>query len=184
MKHIHTFESFLNEGKMSLNKTIPSSTKEYTWVYQIGKDSSKTATEISKKLNDLGILSFVSKTTGDTVAIPTKDIQVAFDKVLSDYDNLKQFAYSDGTKLNKNVVNEGAKKYSVEDFNTGDIVHFKDDEAWIVVQPGMRASNSRRQSDEITLKPYNKVAKDRNVSLPSDFTIDYINTNVSKVEKK
>jgi hypothetical protein len=106
MKHIHTFESFLNESKMGLNSTIKTSTKEYTWVYQTGKDSAKTAIEINKKLNDLGIQSFISKTTGDTVGIPTKDIRDAFDKVLSKYDNLKQFAYSDGTKNDKNVVSE------------------------------------------------------------------------------
>jgi hypothetical protein len=85
--------------------------------------------------------------------------------------------------LNENL-NEGSKLYRVEDFSAGDIVHFKDGEAWLVVQPGMRASNNRKQSDEITMKPSNKLAKDRNVSLPIDFTIDYINTYVEKVEKK
>ena len=91
MKHIPAFEKFINE-KMNLNTVISASDKDYTWIYQTGKDSSKTAKEISKKLNDIGIKSFVSKTTGDTVAIPTKDLQTAFNEVISKYDNIKQFA--------------------------------------------------------------------------------------------
>ena len=106
MKPIQTFESFLNEGKLELNKTIPTSTKQYTWIYQTGKDSSKTAVEINKKLNGMGITSFISKTTGDTIAIPTGDLEKAFDEVISAYDNMKQFAYTDGTKINKKIVNE------------------------------------------------------------------------------
>jgi hypothetical protein len=94
------------EGKLDLNTTIKASTKEYTWVYPTGKDSSKIASEINKKLNDLGIKSFISKTTGDTIAIPTKELKAAFDKVLSNYSNIKQFAYDDGTKNDKSIVNE------------------------------------------------------------------------------
>jgi len=107
MKHIKLYEEFLKEEKMGLNTTIKTSTKDYTWVYQTGKDSSKTAFDINKKLNDLGIPSFISKTTGDTIAIPTKDLETAFDNILSKYDNIKQFAYGDGTKNDKNLINEG-----------------------------------------------------------------------------
>jgi len=99
-------EMGMNEGKMGLNTTIPASTKDYTWVYQVGKKAAKTAIEINKKLNDIGINSFISKTTGDTIGIPTKDLKKAFNEVLSKYDNIKQFAYTDGTKLDKDVVNE------------------------------------------------------------------------------
>jgi hypothetical protein len=108
MKHIKLFEQFvndpvINEGKMTMNNVIKASTKEYTWVYQTGKDSAKTALEINKKLNNMGIRSFISKTTGDTIAIPTKDLKDAFDKVLSKYSDIKQFAYSDGTKVDKKL---------------------------------------------------------------------------------
>ena len=113
----------MSEGKMDLNKTIKASNKDYTWIYQTGKDSKDTAVEISKKLNGLGIKSFVSKTTGDTVAIPTKDLKKAFDEVLSGYDNLKQFAYEDGTKIDKNLVNEGSGS------DVGDKVYFRGDYA-------------------------------------------------------
>jgi len=122
MKHIKVFEQFVNEnnelneakiGKMSLNTTIPASNKDYTWVYQTGKDAQKTAVKISKNLNDMGINSFVSKETGDSIAIPTKDIQKAFDEVLSKYDNMNQFAYSDHTKLNKDIVNESQSDFQV-----------------------------------------------------------------------
>ena len=105
MKHIQTSESYLIETKLGLNTTIKASTKDYTWVYPTGKDSAKIATEINKKLNDMSIKSFISKTTGDTIGIPTKDLKIAFDKVLSSYDNIKQFDYNDGTKVDKNIVN-------------------------------------------------------------------------------
>ena len=102
-----SYESeLIGEGKLELNKSIPTSTKQYTWIYQTGKDSKDTAIEINNKLNNIGIKSFVSKTTGDTVAIPTKDLKKAFDEVLSGYENMKQFTYGDGTKINKSIVNE------------------------------------------------------------------------------
>jgi hypothetical protein len=127
MKHIHTFDEFLIEGKLELNKTVPTSTKQYTWIYQTGKDSSKTAIEISKKLNGMGIASFISKTTGDTIAIPTGDLEKAFDEVISAYDNMKQFAYTDGTKINKKIVNE--QTLAFESFlNEGSVTYKVGDE--------------------------------------------------------
>ena len=104
--HIPSFDEFVNEDKMGLNTTIKTSDKKYTWIYQTGKDSHKTELEINKKLNALGIKSFISKTTGDTIAIPTKDLKTAFDKVISGYSNIKQFAYDDGTEIDKSIVNE------------------------------------------------------------------------------
>lgn len=47
----------------------------------------------------------------------------------------------------------------------------------------MRASNNRKRSNEITIKPYNKLAKDRNISLPLDATIEFINDTIEKLEK-
>jgi len=73
--------------------------------------------------------------------------------------------------------------YKPADFPAGSIVHFKDGEEWIVVEPGMRASNARRQSNEVTLMPHNKLAKDKNVSMSSDFTMDYLNREATKIEK-
>ncbi len=110
MKTVKSFEEFINEGKMDLNTIVKASSKEYTWIYQTGKDSSKTAIEINKKLNDLGIKSFISKTTGDTVGIPTKNLKTAFDKVLTNYSNIKQFAYGDGTKNDSTILNEETVK--------------------------------------------------------------------------
>jgi len=73
-------------------------------------------------------------------------------------------------------------KYSVDDLPTGSIIHFKDGESWIVVKSDMRASNNRKQSNEVTVKPYNIIAKNNNVSLAIDLDIDYINQNVTKVK--
>ena len=39
----------------------------------------------------------------------------------------------------------------------------------------------RRGSDEISIKPFNKLAKDRNVSLPIDASLDFLNKNITKI---
>lgn len=65
-------------------------------------------------------------------------------------------------------------------YNIDDIIEFKDGEEWIVVKPGMRHPSERVKDNEITIKPYNKLAKDRNVSFPIDVTLDFIEKNKSK----
>lgn len=74
-----------------------------------------------------------------------------------------------------------SKTWKIEDFPINSIIKFKDKEEWIVVKPGMRSSGSIRKVDEITIKPYNKLAKDRNVSLSIDVDLDYLNKNVIEI---
>ena len=83
----------------------------------------------------------------------------------------------------ESFVNEAANQFKVEDFAVGSHVHFKDGEEWLVVEPGMRRPDSRRKDDEITMKPFNKKAKDSNVSLAIDFTVEYLNKEVTKIDK-
>ena len=78
------------------------------------------------------------------------------------------------------ALNE-SKKTKIEDYAIGKFVHFKDGEVWQVVKSGLRGSNNRKQSDEVTIKPYNKLAKDKNVSLAIDVNLDYLNANVIKI---
>jgi len=47
----------------------------------------------------------------------------------------------------------------------------------------MRRSNDRVGSDEITIKPYNDLAKDKNVSMVIDVNLDFLNANVKKIEQ-
>ena len=100
MKKLKSLDEFVNEsldeGKIEINNTIKTSNKEHTFYYQTGKAAAKTAKEINKKLNDIGIQSFILKSFGDVIAVPTKDAEKAVDDILSTYDNLKQFAYQDG----------------------------------------------------------------------------------------
>lgn len=83
----------------------------------------------------------------------------------------------------EDFLNEGTK-YAVKDFPIDSLITLKDGEVWKVVKAGMRASDSRVKSDEITIKPDNKLAKDRNVSLAIDVNLEYLNANVKKIEKK
>jgi hypothetical protein len=115
MKHVKLFEEFLKEGKLGLNTKVDSSTKTYTFVYPTGKDSKKIVVEINKKLQDLGIESFILKEFEDVIGIPTKDFKTAFIKVLSEYDNIVQHVYSDGTKIDKNIVEESLLRESYGD---------------------------------------------------------------------
>jgi hypothetical protein len=80
-------------------------------------------------------------------------------------------------------LNESTK-YSIDDFQIGDVLHMKDGEAWEVVKAGLRGSGNRKASDEITVYPYNKLAKDRNVKMSIDLSIKYLNDNVTKIEKQ
>jgi hypothetical protein len=78
-------------------------------------------------------------------------------------------------------VDEAKNNFQVTDFPEGSKIMFNDGEEWIVVKPGLRGSNNRRTTDEITIKPFNKLAKDKNVSLSIDVNIDYLNANVKSV---
>lgn len=103
----------LDESKIKLNSVIKASDKNYTWIYQTGKESIKTAIRINKELNDVGIKSFISKDTGDTIGIPTKDLKRAFDEIVSKYDDIKQFDYNDGTKLVTSVLESRSSKSDI-----------------------------------------------------------------------
>lgn len=67
-------------------------------------------------------------------------------------------------------------QYSVEDFPGGSLIHFNDGETWKVVKPATKWSN-------ISAKPYNDLAKNRNISLAIDFSLEYLNENVNKIDK-
>jgi hypothetical protein len=73
--------------------------------------------------------------------------------------------------------------YKITDFPEDSKILFNDGEEWIVVKKGMRGSGSWRKSDEITIKPFNKLAKDKNVSLAIDVTLEFLNTNVKEVNE-
>jgi hypothetical protein len=80
-------------------------------------------------------------------------------------------------------LNEGNSNWKIEDFPMGAIIEFKDGEDWIVVKPGMRHPSDRRKADEITAKPHNDLARKRNVSMGSDFGLEYLNKNVKNIKK-
>jgi hypothetical protein len=73
--------------------------------------------------------------------------------------------------------------FKITDFPEDSKILFNDGEEWIVVKKGMRGTGSHRKSDEITIKPFNKLAKDKNVSLAIDVNLDYLNANVKKINE-
>jgi len=59
------------------------------------------------------------------------------------------------------------KNTKITDYAVGMLVHFKDGEVWKVVEPSKISTGlfNRKRTDEISIKPYNDLAKKRNVSL-------------------
>ena len=80
-------------------------------------------------------------------------------------------------------VNESKNTYDIKDFPVGSIIHFNDGEAWKVVKTGMKGQHGGTSWDELSAKPYNDQAKKKNISLAIDFSIEYLNANVNKIEK-
>ena len=72
-------------------------------------------------------------------------------------------------------LNESVNKFTVADFPIGAVVHMEDEE-WKVVKPGSR-------NGKIFMLPFNKAAKDRNVSIAIEFDLNWLNTEVSKIDK-
>ena len=83
--------------------------------------------------------------------------------------------------IKKDTIDEASGQ---NEYKEGDLVKFKDDkEVWQVVKAGMRNSNDRVQSNEVTIKPYDALAKRNNVSVPIDITIEYLNANTEKINE-
>lgn len=77
----------------------------------------------------------------------------------------------------KQLICEEIKRLIEDNYKIGDIIKFKDGEEWIVSKPGLRYAIDRLKSNEVYVKPYNKLAKSRNVSLGIDLDMDYIKKN-------
>ena len=77
-------------------------------------------------------------------------------------------------------------KIKVEDFKVGDIISFKDGEEWVVVPTSKISShnNPSIKSGEIMIKPHNKLAKDKNISLPISVSMEFLSKELEGVAKK
>ena len=79
-------------------------------------------------------------------------------------------------KTFEEFLNESSNNFKLTDFPIGALVHM-DDEIWIVSKPGVKSGN-------ILMTPYNKEAKSRYVSIAIEFDLNWLNNNVTKIEKK
>jgi hypothetical protein len=77
--------------------------------------------------------------------------------------------------LNERRVNEDYIQYSVADFPIGAEVHMAD-EIWKVVKPGARG-------EKIFMAPFNREAKNRYISIAIEFDLNWLNANITKIEK-
>jgi hypothetical protein len=77
-----------------------------------------------------------------------------------------------------------SNNFSVEDFVPGTVFELEDGEQWIVIEKGLVKRAYIREPDDITVKPYNKIAKDNNVGLAIDMSLNYLNKSIRKIIKK
>jgi hypothetical protein len=113
-------------------------------------------------------------------------IAQAFQKAEYGSHNLKPFLRELVKHMNANAsapVREARNAFQVTDFPAGSKILFNDGEEWIVVEKGMRGSGTQRKSDEITIRPFNKLAKDKNVSLAIDVNLEFLNANVKEINE-
>lgn len=101
------------------------------------------------------------------------------DMMFDEADSAKKFADEKGFPL-EDSSDSAAKKKEAKDYKAGDIIKFKDGEEWIVMKPSsVRRNEDRLKPDELYVKPYNKLAKDRNVSVGVDLSMSYINAHLA-----
>ena len=177
MKHIQTFESFLNEAKGQYtaaelsdmlgivvrsmhfpNKRLMAKSKEGLW-------------DGTYMITYAGDTSYIyASTSYCTIHLGPSDPNL---------NNLIKSIKNLGGKLRRDLqsdtVSETRKTYTVEDFPVGSIIVYKNGEEWLVVKPGMRRPSDRRGDDQITAKPYNAKAKEGNISMSVDISIDFLN---------
>jgi hypothetical protein len=188
MKNLLTFEKFLNE---SINEaaSVPSNVMEFakrkgsyatalvkkaaTWAEKAGQRISG-GTAIGKNYSTI-ILDIKHQGAEIYINLDNETIELFGEEVTDAKSFLKVFTSNANESTNENA------KTKVEDYTEGSLIHFKDGEVWKVVKSGLRASNNRKNADEVTIKPENKLAKDRNVSLAVDVSLAYLNDNVTKI---
>jgi len=78
-------------------------------------------------------------------------------------------------------LNEAVNNYKVSDFPIGAKVTILNsiglDEIWLVVRP------IRTGGEKIVMAPFNRIAKDRYISMAIEFDLNWLNVNVNKIEK-
>jgi hypothetical protein len=72
-------------------------------------------------------------------------------------------------------LNENYIEYSVNDFPIGAKVQMSD-EVWEVVKPGSR-------NEKIFMKPFNREAKAKYISIAIEFDLNWLNGNITKIDK-
>jgi hypothetical protein len=122
------------------------------------------------------------KTLQDTLQPVKENYNMKNLKSLNEF--ISANTYKETNEVNERMsFNESKNKFKITDFPEGLKILFKDGEEWIVVKKGMRGSGSWRKGDEITIKPFNKLAKDKNVSLSIDVNLEFLNANVKEINE-
>lgn len=154
MKHLHTFERFLNEAKKF----------EFSFDYNTDEDDVKH------------IQNILDKAGCKAVARAGLDMEEMFVDAtnVQDLAKAKKAIQKDGFQINESRVNE-AVEYSVGDFPIGAEVYIGD-EVWKVIKPGSRG-------EKIIMVPFNADAKRKYISIAIEFDLNWLNANITNISK-
>lgn len=85
--------------------------------------------------------------------------------------------------LKKKRLNE--VKYTVDDFPVGAIVKLKNGEEWLVAKSSSIATSGNPISRGVMMQPYNAKAKSGNISISSEWSIDFLNkSGITSIKTK
>jgi hypothetical protein len=87
------------------------------------------------------------------------------------YDQAKEHAEISIRSILSDKDDKMANGGGVDSYKIGDVLEFKDGEAWKVVKV-------KSNLDKLVIKPYNELAKKQNVSIEIDIDLDYLNKNL------
>jgi hypothetical protein len=195
MKNLNTFDEFINEGssfdtsrakhiKFILGSSMPYKDKSFYFNFRKGTDEKEIEDILKMAEKDHKEISKISRrygknpTSKDTV-LELSDLN--YSGLTWIFQALDKLYGQKGSGMGwygdiEESINEEYREFSVADFPIGAEVTMTADEVWKVVKPGNRG-------EKVFMAPLNRTAKDRYISIAIEFDLNWLNANVSKIEK-
>jgi hypothetical protein len=200
MKNLNTFDEFINEGssfdtsrakhiKFILGSSMPYKDKSFYFNFRKGtledeiEEAIKSAEKEHKEISKISRRYGKNPTSKDTV-LELSDLNYSgLTWIFKALDNLYG---QKGSGMGwygeiEESINEAVNNFSVKDFPVGAKVSMLNsiglEEIWSVVRP------IPNRGEKIFMAPLNRIAKDRYISMAIEFDLNWLNANVSKIEK-
>jgi hypothetical protein len=171
MKNLQTFEKFLTERK-ELNLNTWEESPGIINRFRLGSEviGLRSVLNLSREKWTRSCSAFSPNEIGFENATDRKEAAEWIEKSFKS-GKLKLKDYELNERLNEDYV-----EYSINDFPIGAEVHMSD-EIWLVVKPGNR-------NEKIFMAPFNREAKSRYIQIAIEFDLNWLNANITKIDKK